>query len=335
MKFRIFFISVLLVCALFLSSCSFTSPVLTVGSSAELYSDVFAYFVYEAMCEDPSLDEDEILTLATTKCVEYVAVNSTFASLSLTLSGEEKAALALETNTLWRQWGEFYTDLGLTRQDFYKIMTSSYYREALRDYYFGTGGEYEVSEDDILALFVSNYVGFQCFYNSLSTVSDDGEQTRMSDEEIDELYNYYLTAASEINNSGANITEAYASFASDEDFSSMSIETIVIDDSSSFPDGFFEAVLEADYDTAIVIISDDYIYLVIRQDISSDETLYEEYRDEALAVLTDSLLDSIVNDLCTDYTAERDLSRAQKIYDDVVAVAEKYSTVTIGATPLT
>lgn len=317
-----------IITALSFSSCSNRrdNEVITINDgSAAVNTDVFSYYLKTAMTDNKDMTDSEYLDIATNECIKYVAVNTKFKQLSMTLTPAQKAEVSKETNTLWRQYGEYYSALGITKETFYKIKTAEEYREAIRFRLFDTGGETPVSEDSIKAVFNSEYCGFRFVCDYLYDTDENGNAVKKSQSEIDEIYNNYLSAASEINNSGANLEEAYARFASDEAYNSLSLDTVLIGRDSGFPDGFFDTVQKAEYNKAVVIITDDYLYLLIREDIlSADYDFYTQYRDRCLVKATENPLSDAVAEWAKEYNAVRQINTAEKCYKKVLKTDEKF-----------
>ncbi len=317
-----------IITALSFSSCSSArdNEVITINDgAATVNTDVFSYYLKTAMTDNKDMTDSEYLDTATNECIKYVAVNTKFKQLDMTLTPAQKAEVSKETNTLWRQYGEYYSALGITKETFYKIKTAEEYREAIRFRLFDTGGETPVSEDSIKAVFNSEYCGFRFVCDYLYDTDENGGTVKKSQSEIDEIYNNYLSAASEINNSGANLEEAYARFASDEAYNSLSLDTVLIGRDSGFPDGFFDTVQKAEYNKAVVIITDDYLYLLIREDIlSADYDFYTQYRDRCLVKATENPLSDAVAGWANEYNAVRQINTAKKCYKKVLKTDEKF-----------
>lgn len=325
---RIAVILLAVITAFSFSSCSVseTEEVISINDgAATVSSDVFSYYLKAAMIENKDMTDSEYLDTATNECIKYVAVNTKFKQLNMTLTPAQKADVSKQTNTLWRQYGGYYSALDITKETFYKIKTAEEYREAIRFRLFDTGGETPVSEDSIKAVFNSEYCGFRFVCDYLYDTDENGETVKKSQSETDEIYNNYLAAASEINNSGANLEEAYAKFASDEAYNSLSLDTVLIGRDSGFPDGFFDTVQKAEYNKAVVIITDDYLYLLIREDIlSADYDFYTQYRDRCLVEATESPLSDAVAQWAKEYNAVRQINTAEKCYKKVLRTDKKF-----------
>ena len=320
-------LSAALAVVLLFSSCSRADKtVVTVNGDVSVTGDVFSYFLKTAMTDNKDMTEDEYLDIATNECIKYIAVNTIFAQNGMTLTPAQKASLSEETNTLWRQYGAYYSLLGITKETFYKIKTGEAYREAVRFALYDTDGSEPVGEDVIKSVFNSEYCGFRFVCEYLYNTDSDGNAVKKSQSEIDETYNNYLSAASEINNNGSSLEEAYARFATDEAYKSLSLDTVLIDRDSSFPEGFFDAVQKAEYNKAVVIISDDYLYLLIREDIlSADHDFYEQYRDKCLVTATESLLNNKMTEWVGEYNAVRQIDTARGCYKSVLDADKKFS----------
>ena len=102
-------------CLCTLSACSRGSGVSVNG--AEISKGVYLYFTDEAKKENPDADEAALKTAVNQMISEYVAVNSIYADRGLSLSADAKMELTQTVNSLWRLFGTYYTELGVTKQD--------------------------------------------------------------------------------------------------------------------------------------------------------------------------------------------------------------------------
>ena len=87
----------ILVCSL--SSCSTDRKrsVITINETTQIDTEIFSYFLNEICYNNKGISDSECIELATSKCLEYVAVNTRFAQNGQSLSPTEKADISTET----------------------------------------------------------------------------------------------------------------------------------------------------------------------------------------------------------------------------------------------
>ena len=88
-------------------------------------------------------------------------------------------------------------------------------------------------------------------------------------------------------------------------------------DTDSYPEGFFEKVRELSVGSNTVLIMENYIFLVLRENPSEDEAkqYYERYRDDCLKSLRGDEFETIVAGYASELSVERNdrvINRAVK-----------------------
>lgn len=122
---------------------------------------VCLYFDDLARSEDPDADEAARQASADKMLAEYVAINAAFTSRGLSLTVVQKAEVSQTVNDLWRLFGDYYTNLGVTKQDLWKVKTSEAYKDAVMTDYYAADGDEPVGEATLQAYFSENYIAFQ------------------------------------------------------------------------------------------------------------------------------------------------------------------------------
>lgn len=171
--------AVLCLCAL--SACSRGSGVSVNG--AEISKGVYLYFTDEAKKENPDADEAALKTAVNQMISEYVAVNSIYADRGLSLSADAKMELTQTVNSLWRLFGTYYTELGVTKQDLNNVEANKQYRDALIVDYYAPDGDEPIAEETLKTYFNQNYIAFKNITGFLTTVDNDGNAVPLSDAE--------------------------------------------------------------------------------------------------------------------------------------------------------
>ncbi len=300
MKKRI--ISLLLILSALLSLCSCGKYARVSVNGTKIGKGVYTYFLDGAKSENPNMSEDELEKSADKQLLRYVAVNSRFADDKLALSVDEKTALSGEVNAFWQYFGKYYENIGVSKQDYYLIKTSEFYRERLMEEYYSENGAEPVSEKSLKDYFSENFVAFRAVTGFLTTVDENNNTVSLPDAERNGIIKQFAAMASDINEGKASI-ETAASYAEN---TIITNETVVIGrNSTDYPEGFFENAVKLGNDKAGSFVIGDYIFTVQISDINSDElNLFNEYRDDCLKALKGDEFDSVVDLWSENYKIE-------------------------------
>lgn len=263
---------------------------------------VCLYFDDLARSENPDADEAGIAQASNEKIAEYVAVNSAFASRGLALTTQQKAEVSQTVNDLWRLFGNYYTDLGVTKQDLWKVETSKAYKDAVMVDYYAADGDEPVDEATLQAYFSENYIAFQSITGFLTTADDSGNAVALSDTERTNLITSFENMASAIAG-GSSIAEEAAK----ANNTISNTETVVVSRADeNYSDAFFEHVFAMENNTTSVFTDGDYVFLVLREDIAdADRNLFADYRTDCLKTLKGADFDAVVADWAQSYPVER------------------------------
>ena len=332
-KFISLFLFATIIISLF-SSCSVQNKsVLTVNDETDIDAAVFTYFLNEAYYADNRGDESACIDFATSESLKYVAVNTRFRQTAGSLTLDEKADISQEVNALWRVYGDYLTEIGVTKDAYFKIKQYEYCKENLRFSLYDTNGTQPISESYIQQYFTTNYVGIKYFYQELYTVKSAVEVEKMSeyDRQVYESakksaqsrYDYISNLANYVNSSVYTMNEAFMA-ATGEVYADVNISATVIDkQSSSFSPEFISAVEKQSVGSAFIITNAEksYIYLIERIDLlDSKYDFYSQYRDECLKKVSESYFNNEMNSWVQSYSAVRHLSVAKKCLSNIKKV---------------
>ena len=301
MKKRI--LSVILILSALLSFCSCGKYAAVTVNGVKIDKGVYTYFLDCAKSENPDMSGEELESAADAMLSRYVAINSQFNNDKLTLSVDEKTRLSEDVNTCWQYFGKYYEDIGVSKQDYYLVKTSEFYREKLMENYYSENGTNPVSEETLKDYFNKNFVAFRAVTGFLTTVDENNNTVSLPTSEREKITNQFNAMASDINEGKASI-ETAASYAEN---TIITNETVVIGrNSTDYPEGFFENAIKLENDKAGSFVIGDYIFTVHRNDISSDElNLFNEYKDDCLKALKGEEFDSVVDSWSKSYKVER------------------------------
>lgn len=297
MKKAVCVLLALLVCLSAFSACAGKAQIYVNG--APIGDGVFAYFCDAAKKALPEASAEEQTAEAHRQIAAYVAINSAFAERGLTLSTAEKAAVSQSVNDLWRLFGTYYTEQGVSKQDLLLVETSKAYKDAVMADYYAPDGDSPVSEETLKTYFNENYVAFKSITGFLTTADDSGNPVPLAEAEKQKLIAAFESTAAKING-GSSVEEQ----ASAMENTTVNTETVVVHrDNPNYPDGFFAQVAAVENGTAKAFALGEYIFLVQREDITdADRNLFATYRMDCLRTLKGAEFASVLAEWTAVYT---------------------------------
>lgn len=290
-------ISLILVTVMVLSlaSCS-PSKVKVIGTKID--NEVYAYFEAHAeKNENGEVSEDAILK----DISRYVAINSEFLNRDLVLDSNEKSEVSIRVNDLWHLYGSFYTENDISKQTVYKIELSKTYENTLLADYYAPDGDHPVTEDEIKKYFGENYAAIRFVTGYLFNVDDNGATVPMTDAEKTKLTNSFKSVA-EMVTEGTSIEEAVGSLGENTEVRNAVINAF---SDGTFPEGFWNKVNGIENGKTEVFTVGDYVFLVNRVDVFSEEYgYYNAYRTDCLKRMKCEEFSTVVDKWAENYKAE-------------------------------
>ena len=302
-------VPLLIIGALLLLCCACGAEKETVSyplnvNATPLDSEVFTYYLDEAFHALPSGTQEEKINYAVQLCIHYVAVNSTFAAESLSLTPAEQKETSDDTNTMWNMYGGYYKGIGVSKQTYAKIRLNGRYREKLRQAYFGEGGPQEVPAETLREYLDARYVSFRAVRIPKKTVDVYGNEKERDAAQEEALRQKLSAGLSAINENGTGIESVFATFVSDRNGDREEYSEVVTDGTDhAYSAEFVEAVRAIPAGTAAILDYEDSLYLVYREEIRDDEDIFEAYRDDCLEALTESDLLAKIDEIGKAYSS--------------------------------
>lgn len=309
-----------------LPSCSFGGKrtVLEINETTQIDTEIFSYFLNEIYYEYEGISDSECIERATSECLEYIAVNTRFAQNGGALTPRGKADVSNETNALWRIYGDYFLEIGVSKDTFFKIRQYEYFKENIRLALYDTNGTKPLNEEYIKQYFTTNYVGIKYFYEELYTVLTAEQYNALSDYEksvydsqkksAEDRYRYISEIANYVNSSVYTMDEAFMAVTGEVSADIRVSADVVSKTDSSFSEEFVKAVFNQAVGSAFIITNADksHVYFIERVDLlDSEYGFYEEYRTECLKKVSESFLINEINSWITSYKAVRQLSTAE------------------------
>lgn len=279
-------ISAALAVIIMLSLCACTAKKETalIISGTEINSEIFTYFLDKViqrpadygLTEKPS--KKDIKQAVINECKEYLAVNTEFRNIGLSLSAADKVEISDNVNAFWVRFGNHYKDIGVSKQTLTKIMTAQAYEDAIFTANYDRGSGNKAAEEELTEYFYSNYVCFRtvCAYYT----SADGS-TPLTQLEKTELLDKFRQIKEE---SGTDLNKF--SDVVDAAGYTLSDSIVLKKGSDGYPEGFFEKVYEFDDGKVEIIAEDECVFAVYKENLKEKgESVYANYRSSCISDL--------------------------------------------------
>lgn len=284
-------VSLILVAVLIFSLTSCTVSKVKINGT-KIDNEIYAYF--EAHTDN---NEEAILK----EISRYVAINSEFTNRGLVLDSGVKSEVSTQVNDLWHLYGTYYDSIGVSKQTIYKIELSKAYENSLLADYYAADGDKPVTEDEIKKYFEENYAAIRFVTGYLFNVDDNGKTITMTTTEKNKVTGSFKSVA-EMVADGTSIEEAVGSLGENTEVRDTVINAF---SDGTFPEGFFDAVKGVEEGKTEVITVGDYIFLINRVDIFSEEYgYYNTYRTDCLKQMKGEEFSAVVDSWAENYKAE-------------------------------
>lgn len=290
-------ISLILVAVMVFSLASCTIAKVKVNGT-KIDNEIYAYF--EAHTEKNE-DGDAIETAILKEISRYVAINSEFLNRGLALDSNEKAEVSNHVNDLWHLYGTYYESIGVSKQTIYKVELSKAYENALLADYYSENGDKPLAEEEIKKYFEENYAAIRFVTGYLFNVDDNGNMVAMPTTEKDKVTKSFKAVA-EMVTDGTSIEEAVGSLGENTEVHDTVINAF---SDGTFPEGFFDAVKGVEKGKTEVVTVENYIFLISRVDIFSEEYgYYSQYRTDCLKQMKGEEFSAVIDSWAENYKAE-------------------------------
>lgn len=266
---------------------------------------------------------------ATKSMQEYVAIENKFDELGLSFEDNEDEKVTIYMDSLWEYYGSMYEELGISENSEILITLNSQKRSSIFDYYYGEGGESEISEDEIKAYLTDNnarinYIEMELRDGEGNLLKSDGKAEIMEmaegyierikngedmntvGAEYEAYYNALVEAASE-SDDDSTVTVDMSEADDDEAEAAVTDNTTIITKDGSLPSS---AVAEKVFDGSVTtgdvfLVEEDEVYYIVEYlDLFSDETYLENNDSTVRHTLKDDEFDEMVSSWTENQTVE-------------------------------
>lgn len=316
---------IFLVITLLFASCSLpVGKVITVGS-VEVDKEIYTYYLDSAVVSsESSPDSVAAMKEAAENCVRYIAVNTVFAEMKLSLTDSKKSEVSQTVNDLWRLYGNYYEKIGVSKQTLTKVYESKAYENAIFLAYYDTDGLTPVPEETVQKYFSDNYVIIKSINGYLTDVDENGNTIPMDAESRKKTTVSFEGLAAKIN-AGSTIDDVYAEYAGQV---GATVQPVVVNkDSSLYPQGFFDSVKAIEENKAKVLVIGDYIFAVQRLASDSDSNIYYHLnRENCLLKLKGEEFEGLVTEWTDKYSFEVNEKKAKACYKKIAENSSAFNT---------
>ena len=300
-KISAFLLAVLLIFSL--TACGNSKKTALVISGTEIDSEIFTYYLDKIMNRPVEYDlsekpmKAELKRAAIIQCKKYLAANTAFRDMKLSLTSSEKVKIAQTVNDYWLRFENHYDSIGVSKQTLTKILTAQAYEDAVfaAKYDKGTGN---ADEEKILQdYFYENYISFRnvCAYFT----SADGS-TPLTQLEKNRLIGSINILAE---NAGTDI-EKFGETVQAAGYN-LSDSVLLKKGAEGYPLGFFEKVAAQKDGTVQVITYDECIFIVWKESLrDKGESVYVNYRSVCINDLYADKAETETDEYISSFTVE-------------------------------
>lgn len=311
-------IGLFLALSLVFSSCDLPiGNVITVGS-VEVDKEIYTYYLDSAIASSEGVPESTaVMKEAAENCVRYIAVNTVFSEMELSLSDSKKNDVSQNVNNLWRLYGNYYEKIGVSKQTLTKVYESKAYENAIFLAYYDTDGISPVPEETVEKYFNDNYAIIKSINGYLTDLDEDGNTVPMDAENRQKTAAVFQNLVTKIN-AGTLIDDVYSDYVGQE---GSTVQPAVISKGSSlYPEGFFDSVIAIEEDKAAVIVLGNYIFAVQHLASDSDSNIYYQLnRENCLLNLKGEEFEELVAQWTGKYSFEVNQRSAKACYKKIAA----------------
>ena len=299
---------------LVLSSCSGMSHTIVIGE-AQVEDAVFIYYLNAAVDELGTADRSSAILRATELTRYYVKINTIAAQNGIFLTAAQKAELSDKVCDYWSIFGAYLTSVGVTKQALTKVYTGDALEARFLDFFYGKNGTEKPTDKELINCFNQNIIVFRSVNGYFERTNYGGEVVRLTDSERELLISRYSGAATELNNKSLTLAEAQKRLT---ESSSGEPEQVVLNkESTDYPEGFFTEIAATEAGKAVVVATQDNVFLVVRENVTADSEIFAEKYDYVLEKLRGEELRTRLAS-AKNVNARLNESRAAEYYNTII-----------------
>lgn len=300
-KFTALLLAVLLIFSL--AACGNSKKTALVISGTEIDSEIFTYYLDKVMGRPIEYDlpenpkKAELKEAAIDQCKKYLAANTAFRDMELSLTSSEKVEIAQTVNDYWLRFENHYNSIGISKQTLTKILTAKAYEDAVFAAKYDKGTANAGEEAILQNYFYDNYISFRNVCAYFTSADGSTPLTQLEKNKLVESINLLAeNAGTDIEKFGEAVqTAGY----------SLSDSVLLKKGAEGYPTGFFEKVAAQKDGTVQVITYDECIFIVWKENLrEKGESVYANYRSVCINDIYAGKAETETDEYISSFTVE-------------------------------
>lgn len=265
-------------------ACTADKKTVLVISDTEINSEIFTYYLDRVLRRPAdygladSPENEDVKAAVINECKKYLAANTRFRDAGLSLSSAEKVEISESVNNFWIRFENHYKEIGVSKQTLTKIFTSQTYSDVLFTETYDKGTDNAAAEKEIQDYFYNNYIGFRTVCAYFTAADGVTPMTQIEKNDLISAFDGFVqTAGSDIQKFSETVINAGYS---------LSDTVLLKKGSDGYPDGFFEKVYAQADNTIQIIVYDECVFAVVKENLKEKgDSVYVNYRTACIADL--------------------------------------------------
>lgn len=297
-----------------LSACTAQKKTVLTISGTEINSEIFTYYLDKVvsrpvdygLADSPS--NKDLKTATINECKKYLAANTQFRDAGLSLSSPEKVEVSQLVNDFWVRFENHYNKIGVSKQTLTKIFTSDAYRDALFTETYDKGISDSAAETEIQDYFYGNYISFRTVCVYFTAADGVTPLTQVEKNDLLAAFEGYVKSAQ-------NDVDGFSETVNNAGYP-LSNSILLKKGSDGYPDGFYEKVYAQEDNTVQLIVYDECIFAVVKENLrSKGDSVYANYRSSCITDLYSAEADLKTENFIATLTVEENGNAADRLID--------------------
>ena len=220
----------------------------------------------------------------------YIAIERQFADLKLELTEEENTAINTQVNSSWEQGKDYYTENGIGKDSFTKIVANATKTQKVFEAIYGAKGSSEVKNAELKPFYYENFAAVKFIAIPLANAETGAPLEEKEVKAADKKAAGYLKRIKNGENIEKLIKENYLESIPKDQRKEAEKQipadnlTIMQKEDANYPVGLVEKVFKAKAGAKQTVTADQFIFVFEKLDIKKfDKTQFKNYRATALS----------------------------------------------------
>lgn len=299
-----------------LCSCGQSKKTVLTISGSEIDSEIFTYYLDKVISRPTDYgltdnpDDKDVKAAVITECKKYLAANTEFRDAGLSLSSAEKVEISQTVNDFWVRFENHYKEIGVSKQTLNKIFTSDAYSDAIFNETYDKGTGNAAAEKKIQDYFYNNYISFRTVCAYFTAADGATPMTQIEKNELLAAFEGYVQTS-------GNDVDSFSEAVNNAGYP-LSNSILLKKGSDGYPDGFFEKVYAQTDNTVQLIVYDECIFAVVKENLKGKgESVYANYRSSCINDLYSADADMKTEEYIATLTVEESGSAADRLIDKI------------------